>query len=81
MEPAPRLPEVRYHFTPSVTPGELSELRAFFAARGYSLARLARRNRCSAVMLSQYFAGRSRSARLTRNLARLRDRLLAQEQQ
>lgn len=55
------------------------DAREFFAARGYTLTRLARRNRLSREMLSAFFQGRTVSARLVRNLTKLRTQLEARE--
>jgi hypothetical protein len=53
------------------------DAKAFFAAHGYSLARLARRNRVSPTMMVSLFNGRTVSARLVRNLRMLREKLEA----
>ena len=57
------------------------DTRGFFAAHGYTLTRLARRNRVSREMLSAFFQGRTVSGRLVRNLAKLRAQLEARAQE
>jgi len=51
------------------------DAKEFFAAHGYTLARLARRNRVAPNTMQAFFKGRTISARLVRNLAKLRVQL------
>lgn len=69
---------VRQYLTHAASVAALpADTREFFLAHGYTLARLARRNRVSGEMMSAFFQGRTVSRRLVRNLGKLRAQLAA----